>query len=274
MKLLIQDIHYNKEKNHKMLKGLLAFGSLFYSSIIKTKNFLYEKNILKEKHPNAYTICVGNLTTGGVGKTPVVCEIGNYLGNFKNNKVVILSRGYGGKLNNKEPNLIKDLEGIINFDSEQSGDEPFLIAQNTKNCAIITCSNRVKGAKYAVKYLDANIIIMDDGFSNRKIKKDLTLLLIDSKKQFGNSCLLPRGPLREPLSEIKRADKIIVIHKDNNDYDLSFLNKIKKPIYHANFTKDFYYDIKTNEEIKPQKQKIIAFSGIGQPEQFYNFLNI
>lgn len=272
MKILIQKIHYNEIKGHGALKALLSFASIFYAAIIKLKNLFYEKNILKEKNENAYIICVGNLTTGGVGKTPIVCEIGNYLSQSKKNKIVILSRGYGGKLNNKEPNLIKDFDGIINFDSEQSGDEPFLIAQNTKNCAIITCANRKKGVEYAINYLDANIIIMDDGFSNRKIKKDLTLLVIDSKKQYGNGHILPRGPLREPLSEIKRADKIIVVHKNKEKEDMSFLNEIKKPIYHANFITDFYYNLKSKEIINPKKQKIIAFSGIGQPDQFYELL--
>lgn len=273
MKVLIQKIHYNQIKGHLFLKGILSCASIFYGAIIKIKNFLYKKEFLKEKAVGAYVICVGNLTTGGVGKTPIVCEIANHLASLKNNKVVILSRGYGGKLNNKEPNLIKDFDGIINFASEEAGDEPFLIAQNTRNCAIITCKNRVKGAKYAIDYLDANIIVMDDGFSNRKIKKDLTLLLIDSKKQFGNNKLLPRGPLREPVKEIKRADKIVIIHKEKNECNLDFLQKFQKPVYHADFITDLYYDLKTNNIITPQKQKVVAFSGIGQPEQFYELLN-
>ncbi len=209
----ITGFHYKKPLSFLDLPLflILLIPSVFYSFIIIFKNILYTIGLLKEGKAKAKIICVGNLTTGGVGKTPIVIEFCKYLSK-KGKKVSSLSRGYGGKL--KGINIIKDFNnGILIDNANLTGDEVQLIAKNSTpeaDYAVVTSSNRLKGANYAAKNLNVEIIIMDDGFSNRKIKKDLTLLLFDSKKFIGNGFLLPLGALREPLVEIKRADGIVL----------------------------------------------------------------
>lgn len=280
LKVHISKYHYTKKP--PLWLNLLLFLplfilSLFYAAAINTKNFLYKIKILKEKKVKPYVICTGNLTTGGVGKTPIVCEIANYCANTLKKKTAIISRGYGAKLDNKNVNIIKDYSKTHYSDGALCGDEALLCAQNTKNCIVLTSRNRQKAAELAYKNYGCEVVVLDDGFSNRKIKKDFTILVVDSKKQFSNGFLLPLGALREPLGEIKRADFIVISNK--NDRDISEnVKEISKKIKTdktavCSFLQGGFYDIKNNLEVHPsQNKKAIAFCAIGQPQQFYDYI--
>ena len=166
-----------------MLNFLLLGAEFFYKIAINSKNFLYETGFLKETKVKANVICIGNLTTGGVGKTPIVETLSKILS--KEKKVAILC-----------------------------SDEAYQLAKKTPdNVAVIICKDRLKAANYAIYKYNSEVIILDDGFSNRKIKKDKTFIVIDSKMRLGSNRLLPLGPLREPVCEIKRADEIIIVNK-------------------------------------------------------------
>jgi len=139
-KTTISKIHYDKNAKG-FLFSLLKFCSLFYALGSTLKNKLYDSGKLTSKKVDAYVISVGNLTTGGVGKTPVVAQIANYL-TEKGEKVAIISRGYGSKLTKSckvgwacQPNIISDGENIF-FDADKAGDEPRWLAENTK--AVVT----------------------------------------------------------------------------------------------------------------------------------------
>lgn len=281
MKVFLTDFHYKKEYKNPadffsaaLLYTALTLPSLVYLGITKTRNFLYRKNILKSFQSRVYTISVGNLTTGGTGKTPITAEIANYL-NKKGERTAILSRGYGGKLSNKNVNVISD--GIeIKYTAKDAGDEPYWLASHCVGTAVLTCSSRVKSAKYAQSELRSTRLILDDGFQHQKIKRDLNLLVVDSEKQFSNGCVLPMGALREPLSEIKRADKIIVVNKSFHDrrakaFARYLSQRFKKPASVCSMVPDTTYNVKTNTLIE-DNIPVIAFSAIAQPEQFYKFL--
>ena len=275
IKILINEYHY-KKSSKSLIFLPLGLISIFYSIVISTKNLLYKIGFLKEKKVKPYVICVGNLTTGGVGKTPIVCEIANYIANTLGKKTAIISRGYGAKLNSKNINIIKDYQKIYFNDGQICGDEALLCAKNTTNCVVLTCSNRVKAANFAHNNFGAEVVVLDDGFSNRKIKKDFSVLVIDSKKQFGNGALLPLGPLREPVFEAKRANYIVITNKNSENIQKSKEEISKKlktdKISVCNFIEDYFYNIKNSLQIKPSNQKVGAFCAIGQPEQFYNYL--
>ncbi len=164
----ITKLHYSDKKN--ALYRILAIPTFFYSFITNCRNFLYDKNILKAEKVNANVVAVGNLTTGGVGKTPVVAEIAKYYLS-KGEKTAVISRGYGGKLSSKNVNVISDGENIF-YDAKMSGDEPFWYAQNIKGLIVITCSSRVKASKYAIEKFGVKNIILDDAFQHRKIQRD------------------------------------------------------------------------------------------------------
>ncbi len=267
-KLYFQNIHYLKTRPNGFLDSVLMIAEFFYSIVINFKNILYDFKILSEKKVGAFVICVGNLTTGGVGKTPVVMNLAS---NYPD--CCIISRGYGAKISNKEPVVIKDADKIYFNDGTQCGDEVYQLAKNTPaSTCVIICSDRYKAAKFAIEKYNIKTIILDDGFSNRKLKKDKTFLLIDSKMRFGNGRLLPRGPMREPQKEIKRASEIIIVNKADNDIKsaVSWAKMYNKPVKLCNMTPKRIYNIQTQSPVKP-KGKAIAFCAIGQPEQFYNF---
>lgn len=278
---IITKFHYNGLSRGQNIIFQIIFyiplfiASIFYSLVICIKNALYKTGYLKEKRADAKIICIGNLTTGGVGKTPVTIEFCKHLS--KKYKTASLSRGYKGKL--KGANIIRDYNKILINNPVLTGDEVKLLADNSTGYAVTVSPNRIKGAELAVKNLGAQVIVMDDGFSNRKIAKDLALLLFDVNKFAGNGKLLPLGPLREPIEEINRAQGIILVDKEYTQKEK--INKLKyfikekygKPVFISKFMPDYLYNIKTGEIIDPLKiSTAYVFSGIGQPELFHNYV--
>lgn len=273
LKTEITKIHYNKDAKGTLVK-MLEFSSLFYGIGSALKNLLYDKKILKPTKVKAYVISVGNLTTGGVGKTPVVAEIAKYFIE-KGEKTAIISRGYGGKLSNKNINIISDGDEIF-LNAEMSGDEPFWLAQNIKGAIVLTSKNRIEAAELAIKHFKVSTIILDDGFQHRKLHRDLDLVLMDSQMGFGNEKLLPAGPLREGPEAFKRIDKLVVVSKNIDHTRAEKITKItgkrmKLRTEICYIEPDYIYNIKTNEKL-PKDSSFTAMCAIGQPEQFYKFL--
>ena len=270
IKNYFQNLHYSKNPINPFVYGVLRVAEIFYSKVVCFKNFLYEKNILKEKQVDIEVICVGNLTTGGVGKTPIVEYLADEYSKIR--RVAVISRGYGSKLQNRVPNIIKN-KIIFYKDGSLCGDEVYQLAQKTpENVVIITCKNRYLAAKKA-KELGCNLVILDDGFQNRKLKKDKSIILIDSKLKFGNGHLLPLGPLREPVSEIKRASEIILVNK--GDENISEAEKWLRgnfdlPYMVSDMTISRIYNLKTKEETE-KRIPAIAFCAIGNSEKFFDF---
>lgn len=283
----ITKIHYNKDAKG-VLFNLLRFCSLFYGLASGLKNFLYDKKIIKPKRVDAFVVSVGNFTTGGVGKTPVVAELAKYFIS-KGEKPAIISRGYGGKLNNKIVHVISD--GInLYYKADMAGDEPYWLGVNLDGCAVLTCSDRYKAAKYAIERLGCSKIILDDGFQHRKLHRDIDLVLVDSEKMFGNENLLPAGPLREGTEGFNRLDKLVIVSKNIDHSRAEKLGRIMEKKYIKPLASnpssadkgekcavvcktepDYIYNIISGEHLE-KGAEITAMSAIGQPEQFYKFL--
>ena len=273
LKSRITKLHYDKNAEGFFL-DLLEFFSLFYGLATKFRNKLYDNGTLKEVKVNAEVISVGNLTTGGVGKTPIVQAIASYYVD-KGEKVAVISRGYGGKLSNKKVNVISDGINLF-YNADMAGDEAYMLAVNLNMCAVLTCKDRVKAAKYALEKLGVNKIILDDGFQYRRLHRDLNLLLIDSEMGFGNEKLLPAGPLREGTEAFDRIDKIIVVNKSKDNARAEKLAKVMgKKFGCESFVcytfPDYVYNIKTGDNLV-SGEAVTAMCAIGQPSQFYRFL--
>ena len=276
MKLFISKLHYKKNLKiyEKLIVCILRFFALPYKAIINLRNFMYNKGLLRAYGSKSFVISVGNITTGGVGKTPFTLKIAQYYLSL-NKKVAILSRGYGSKLNTNVPNLISDGSGAL-LPANLAGDEPTWLADNCKGAYVVTCKSRVKAEKFIKEKYNPDIIILDDGFQHRKMKRDLDIVLVDSKNKFGNEFILPAGPLRESLSNISRADKIVIVNKDVEvnealKYCDCLKERFEKPIFLCKLIPEYAYDIVNGEEL-PKDSKIMAFSAIGQPQSFYDFL--
>lgn len=274
IKTKITQMHYQRDSKG-VLFDILKFCSYFYGFGSRMKNFLYDNKILKPKKVNAYVISVGNMTTGGVGKTPVVSEIAKYLVNL-GQRVAVVSRGYGGKLDNRKINMISDGTSVY-FDAVQAGDEPYWLAENTQGAYVFTCRNRYLAAKMAVEKFGIQVIILDDGFQHRKLHRDLDIVLMDSVKGFGNEHLLPAGPLREGPEALERIDKLVVVSKSVKHETAERVAKIMQkrlniPTSVCYTEPDYVYNIKTGQRLM-EGLAVTAMCAIGQPQQFYDFLS-
>lgn len=276
MKLFISKLHY--KKNLKIHERLALYGlkflSVFYNAAVNLRNKLYDKKIIRAYGSKSFVISIGNITTGGVGKTPFTLEAAKYFLSL-NKKVAIISRGYGAKLSNNEPNLISDGSGAM-FKASIAGDEPVWLSDNCKGAYVVTCKSRIKAEKFLNEKYQPDVIILDDAFQHRKMKRDLDIVLVDAKNKFGNANVLPAGPLRENLSSMQRADKVVVVNKSfESEKALKFCDYIKdrfkKDTYLCKIVPDCLYNIFTGEQLM-SGAKIMAFSAIGQPSGFYEFL--
>jgi len=195
-------------------------------------------------------ICVGNLVMGGAGKTPTVIALVSMLKKMGHTPH-ILSRGYGA--------IVKGLQKV---DPERHhylevGDEPLMLSQFAPTWV---CPNRIKAGKAAIKN-GATVLIMDDGFQNKALEKDLNLLVVDSIQGFGNKEVFPAGPLREPVaSGLNRADAVFFIGGGKT----STARKASSLGVGSAFKASF---INLTEPLQ-KGERVLAFSGIGYPEKF------
>ncbi|MDA5093051.1 tetraacyldisaccharide 4'-kinase [Aliiroseovarius sp. KMU-50] len=199
-------------------------------------------------------ICIGNINAGGTGKTPTTIALAQYLAS-RGNEVHVVSRGYSGAL-----------EGPIQVEerthsAEDVGDEPLLLAAFVPTWI---AKNRVDGVK-AAGAAGADVILMDDGFQNPAVEKDLSIVVVDAVKGFGNARCIPAGPLREPVSEgLKRADLLLSIGPDGAQK--RFVSTWGQVITVPHMT----------ARLEPLKMgmdfadmNVLAFAGIGHPDKFF-----
>lgn len=161
--------------------------------------------------PNTKVLSVGNITTGGTGKTPATIYLSKLLRSEFPNQAV-LTRGYGGKLSHKE-NLLSDGQRIL-MSSEDSGDEPYLMAVNLPGVRIAVGRNRHKNALALLRENPIDLFLLDDGFQHYRLARDADVVLVDATNPFGSGRLLPQGILREPVESLTRADVIILTKTD------------------------------------------------------------
>jgi tetraacyldisaccharide 4'-kinase len=199
--------------------------------------------------PKARVLCVGNLTAGGSGKTPVAIALARMVA-ARGRKVVFLSRGYGGNLIGP---VVVDLGKHC---AEHVGDEPLLHA--TVAPAVVA-HDRARGAQLADS-LGADVIVMDDGFQNFQLAKDLSLVVVDAETGFGNGRVIPAGPLREPVEQgLKRADAVVVVGT------AAFaVPAFRGPVLRA--------QLRPSAGEKFRERPVFAMAGIGRPEKFFRTL--
>ncbi|HEX8679927.1 MAG TPA: tetraacyldisaccharide 4'-kinase [Chthoniobacterales bacterium] len=205
-----------------MLRGVLWALSFVYERIVQLRLFLYRKRIFRERTLGCLVISIGNLTVGGTGKTPIVEKFAQAL-RGGGRRVAILSRGYKsipppsekkrfrifGKQPQTPPRIVSDGKSLL-LDSATAGDEPYMLANNLKDVIVLVDKDRVKSGLYAIKELKADTLLLDDGMQFLHLKHRLDIVLIDRQAPFGNNYLLPRGTLREPPRNLRRASYIFI----------------------------------------------------------------
>ncbi|MFN2452973.1 MAG: tetraacyldisaccharide 4'-kinase [Pyrinomonadaceae bacterium] len=192
---------------------ILAPFSAAYAATMRAREKLYRSGVFASHGIEAPVISVGNITTGGTGKTPLVAWLARTLAR-ENVRVCILTRGYG-RANPKRRVVVSDGKNIL-ADARAGGDEPYLLAEKLLKAgvAVISDRDRFAAAQWALAELGSNLFILDDGFQHLRLKRDLDIITVDATNPFGGGHLLPRGRLREPLVALKRADCIVITRAD------------------------------------------------------------
>ncbi len=254
-----------------ILRFFFGIAAQVYSIVIAVRNFLYSKRWLKIYRSNAVVISVGNITTGGTGKTPLVirlCKeiISDSKFQISDSQCVILTRGY----KTTQDSGLK---------TQDYGDEPAVLAESCPEAKVIVNPDRVAGADEAVEKFGAKVLIMDDGFQHRRLARDLDIVTIDGTLPFGYGRMLPAGLLREPAAALKRANAVVITRCDQaRETELcqleEKLQRINPKMVIAR-SKHAPVCAKSidNKEIgleELKSKKIFAFCGIGNPDAFFN----
>ncbi len=182
-------------------RWLLAPFALLFAIISGTRRYAYRHRWLKGYCSSLPVIVVGNISVGGNGKTPVVVWLVEQL-QARGYRPGVVSRGYGGKA----PHYPYRLDAAST--TAQAGDEPVLIARRC-GCPVVVAPKRADAVRLLEQSGEVDIIITDDGLQHYALARDIELVVVDGARRFGNACLLPMGPLREPVTRLKRVDAII-----------------------------------------------------------------
>jgi tetraacyldisaccharide 4'-kinase len=265
------------------MRRLLLPFSFLYWIVVWLRNWFFDKGILNISKITIPVISVGNISTGGVGKTPVVEMLIEILLTHKS--IAIVSRGYGRK--SKGLVVVSRGKGTI-VAPEIAGDESSQIAEKYTNEIVIVDENRVRAAQKAIE-LGANIILLDDGFQHQYLHRDVNIVVLSVEEIIQGDFLLPAGNRREPLRSLQRADmlmisrcrsveefesaKKVLIRKlkclEGKDYAHSFLKGEK--IVAIQTTAKSLRDLMSKQQIEINSilnKRVVLFSGIGNPKSF------
>ena len=256
----------------QVLRKILFPVSLLYAVVVHLRNYFYDKGVFKSKAYRTPIICVGNLSAGGTGKTPMIEFLVSELS--QEFKVAILSRGYRRK---SKGFMLADKETTV----ELLGDEPFQIYSKFPEITVAVDTDRRNGISILEDKVGPALILLDDAFQHRRVQPDLSILLTAYGNLYTDDWYLPTGNLRDSKREAKRADLIIVTKCPPNLNDkvrTSITRKLKpKPYQHVLFSYVAYDALLkgTGNDIPLEKfkdKKITLVTGIANPEPFVSHL--
>jgi tetraacyldisaccharide 4'-kinase len=268
-----------------ILRAILYALSLLYERIVQLRLFLYRKRVFRERALGCLVISIGNLTVGGTGKTPIVEKFARAL-QAGGRRVAILSRGYKSvprkrswidrilRRNIAPPRIVSDGKSLL-LDSLTAGDEPYMLAHNLRDVIVLVDKDRVKSGRFAIDKWRVDTLLLDDGLQYLHLKHRLDMVLVDRQAPFGNEFLLPRGTLREPPRNLRRASYIFIT-KNTGEPNDPLLQRIRrynrtaeiiecahKPLYLQN--------VYTGERLPLERLRdmfIGSISAIAAPESF------
>lgn len=253
----------------KIIQHILIPLGFLYGSILQIRNWFYDWGIFRSESFDVPIISVGNITAGGTGKTPFVIFLAKALSdNYQ--KIAIVSRGYGRKSSGLQ---IVSAKNQLYMDAVHAGDEPFQIAKALPESYVIVSEKRAQGIRLAVNKFQADLIILDDAFQHRSVKRNLDILLINAKEPWQKNFPIPGGTLREFKFNYKRAQMIVFTNMDS-DKALPFLPE-KQPFFKSSPQLKEVIDLQNNvvgTVSDFQSKKVLAFAGIAHPEYFFNSL--
>lgn len=264
-----------------ILRFLFSLLEWLYNLIIFLRYFFYRIGLFRIRKLPCAVISIGNITTGGTGKTPLVRFLATAC-KERSLRALIISRGYKSK--GKEAKIIFDGKELL-VTPEEAGDEALMLSQVLPGIPIITGVDRYSAGRLALAEFQPDLILLDDAFQHWQLARNKDLVLIDATNPFGFGHLLPRGLLREPLRVLKRAD-LFLITKVNSVQEeklaeiVGVLRKYNEsaPVFMARYENRalrLYEEKGQSRKLEAdylQGKKVLAFSGIGNPASFQQSL--
>lgn len=261
------------------LNLLFTLGRPFsplYSLIMKVREKFYTGGVFRSESFTVPVISIGNLMLGGTGKSPTVAHLVRLLVQH-GYRPAIISRGYHGTAKDKV-NVVSDGESIM-LSPEAAGDEPFMLAEALPKVPVLTGRRRFYPCHYAVSELNVDILILDDGFQHLGVKRDIDIVLFDGTALAGNSRIFPGGPLREPVSALKRCHAFLIT--GTTESNKKRVERFSDLLRHR-FSGKTVYKSSTSQLrlISPQGEVVtevpanhfFAFCGIANPARFKDSL--
>jgi len=247
-------------KKYRIFLWPLGF---FYWLLIFWRNFFYNLGFFVSRKLPCKVVSVGNLSVGGTGKTPFVLFLANTL-KAKGLNVVVLSRGYKRK---SAGTLVVSDGNAVQSDLENSGDEPFMLANKLKGIPVVVDENRYRGGQLICNEYNPDVILMDDAFQHRRVFRDVDIVLINSNRR--RPKLLPYGLLREPLRNIKRANAVIFTKANLTPPDEKLVNAVSN---YCSFTMESNTQVigldGSTKPVSDFNGPVVAVSGVGDPDSF------
>jgi tetraacyldisaccharide 4'-kinase len=237
------DVIFGRAKGFRaaLMRFFMRALSGLFRILVQLRIWRYRSGWRAQRHLGSQVVAIGNITVGGTGKTPVVELLARTLRD-RGRQVAILSRGYKSKKLNhpqkwqshdgkaipseKMPKVVSTGKALL-LDSQYAGDEPFMLAKNLEGVAVVVDKNRVKSGIFAVKHLAADTLLLDDGMQYLDLAHSIDIVLVDSGAPFGTEALLPRGTLREPPKNLRRASYILIT-KCNGSSNEVLISRIRR----------------------------------------------
>jgi tetraacyldisaccharide 4'-kinase len=256
-----------------LARALLSPFAKLYELVVRARIVAYERGLLKTYRLRAPVISVGNLTVGGTGKTPCVAFIARALRDA-GYTTAILSRGYRRSSTGR---VEVSNERQILCSPQESGDEPYLLAQSCPGVRVVVDEDRYAAGQWLEQRAPISVFLLDDAFQHLRLARDLNLLLVDATEPFAEAKMVPFGRLREPLAGLRRADAVVATRSDRA-FDRALLVKTiesytrpNTPIFFAHHEMAWLRGL-TGTRVIPlaefAKKSVAAVSGIAKPDRF------
>lgn len=262
---------------------ILSPLSAIYSGVTRARTAAYQRGWFSVAKLEAPVISVGNLTTGGTGKTPLVEWVCRTVAEETGKSVCVLTRGYG-RANPRTQVVVSDGNKLL-ANEREAGDEPFLLAGNLIGiAAVISHPDRIAAGEWAIKHLGSQVFVLDDGFQHLRLARDLDLVTVDATNPWGageegSGRLLPAGRLREPRTGLARAGSVVLTRMEQVENPAAIKDAVQQlaggiPIFTSQMVISGTHDL-TGENIETKNlvaQTVAAFCGVGNPESFFKQL--
>lgn len=274
MNEFVRKLHYANRPtlSVRMLRIMLWLPAQLYALILIIRRRLYHAGVLPARTLKVPLISVGNLTTGGTGKTPVTMMLAQHL-HAEGRRVGILTRGYRSAAE-KQGAVIAG-RNATPFDLSLVGDEAALMARRLPECIIGVGADRVARAQSLINDHQVDCLILDDGFQHLRLRRTLNIVVVDATLGFGNGWCLPAGPLRERLSRVRAAEIVLLTKVEGASSEqieelmASVAQYVDAEVIFPLQTRvTAVRDFATGDPIEIRDRRLWLFSGIGNPESF------